>query len=72
MRLQEGMSWKLQMLSLRPHLYSTVQLYMPGLIGMIIKMLETIDLIKFKKNFKKLLRRLIPVSAWLQNGHHDG
>ena len=49
MRLQEGMSWKLQMLSLRPHLYSTVQMYMPGLIGTIIKMLETSDLIK--KNF---------------------
>ena len=71
MQLQEGMSWKLQMLSLRLHLYSTVQLYMPGLIGTIIKMLETSDLIK-KNFFKKLLRRLIPVSAWLQKGHHDG
>ncbi len=36
MRLQEGMSWQLQMLSLRPHLHSSVQLHMPGLIGTLI------------------------------------
>ena len=44
------------MLSLRPHLYSTVQLYMPGMIGTIIKKLETSDLIKKKKNkIKKII-----------------